>query len=356
MTAPAAPVLSARNNGNLTASLFWEAVEGATLYTVYRDAVLVDTTTALAFVDDGLTEDADYTYTVTATNGDGEGDPSNEEDIWAFVTEATGGGGSGGTSTLAEVLAAGNDPGSPGEIAAAADGVADGGFLNVTPGVDGAYGGGVSMASGGYNGTLGAAVTLSGAGLDGESVIPGSIAISTAGESSPADKALVGGTGAFAGSLVFAAVPAKVASVALTNAQIKALGAGTPVTIVAAPGAGKVIVLQRAMVWVNASVPYTTSGVSSSIVFAIGSTSVSNPMTGEDGTLYTLFGGEAGGSAFATCVGRAWATSGYAFFATDVENGALVLTGTNNSEGAFTDGNAANSGLVKVWYTIEDVL
>jgi cellulose 1,4-beta-cellobiosidase len=102
MTAPGAPILTARNNGNLTASLFWDEPEGEpTSYTIYRDAVEVGTTSALAYVDDGLSENTEYAYTVTATNGDGEGDPSNEEAVWAFVTAEDS---AGGSATGAQVI------------------------------------------------------------------------------------------------------------------------------------------------------------------------------------------------------------------------------------------------------------
>ncbi|MFF9347388.1 PHB depolymerase family esterase [Streptomyces sp. NPDC014734] len=71
-----------------SASLTWDAVEGAASYTVYRDGTKLASPTATTHTDTGLTAGTAYRYTVTAV--DGSGSPGTAS---APVTATTTGGG-----------------------------------------------------------------------------------------------------------------------------------------------------------------------------------------------------------------------------------------------------------------------
>lgn len=152
-------------------------------------------------------------------------------------------------------------------------------------------------------------------------------------------------------------VSLRVTEAALTNAQIKALGAGTVVNIVAAPGAGKVVVPFLAFLTIDATAAAYTGvnagatinlkyngGGSASAPLLESATQVSVALGADDEVTWATFGPRSGANGEAAV-----------YDASEGENLPLGLAGWNGGDGAFTGGNAANAGRVKVFYTIEDL-
>ena len=67
--APARPAISSSAPGSMT--LTWSAAARAEQYRVYRNGVLVQTTSALTWTDTGLADTSDYTYRLAGVNGGG---------------------------------------------------------------------------------------------------------------------------------------------------------------------------------------------------------------------------------------------------------------------------------------------
>ena len=72
---PASPSVTV-TNGNQEVALQWQPVPNATSYNVYRDGILIDSTTSTSFTQTDLTNGQTYTYTITAVNADGESLPA----------------------------------------------------------------------------------------------------------------------------------------------------------------------------------------------------------------------------------------------------------------------------------------
>lgn len=74
---PATPTLTA-TTGDSVVNLAWNTVADATNYNIYRGGVLLDSTTATNYTDEGLINGQAYIYTITAANENGESNHSNE--------------------------------------------------------------------------------------------------------------------------------------------------------------------------------------------------------------------------------------------------------------------------------------
>jgi len=89
-TPPSTPsILSAVANSSTQATISWEAATdniGVTGYNVYRDGILISTTTSLSYVDSGLTPSTAYSYAVQAV--DGAGNVSALSSATSVTTEA----------------------------------------------------------------------------------------------------------------------------------------------------------------------------------------------------------------------------------------------------------------------------
>ena len=150
------------------------------------------------------------------------------------------------------------------------------------------------------------------------------------------------------------------AEVALTDAQIKALGTEGPgaVEIVEAPGAGEWIHFVRGIITIDAATnAYGNLNASVSLYLAWDPTGTLASMGLDQSGLTGLFGGDTE-EALAVLLPTVAIDAGNLPVPayqdrSQVENLPLVLVAFNNGAGAFTGGNAANSGTVKVWYTIE---
>ena len=152
--------------------------------------------------------------------------------------------------------------------------------------------------------------------------------------------------------------PFLTAEVTLTDAQIKALGAGggsgVYTDIVAAPGTGKGLVFQAGFVVVDAAAgAYGNINAAAYMDFELNGGSSVSPQMPHD-NLVGLLGGDA---ELACATFPTWAPAGEVsyFDASQIENLPLSLFTYNASAGAFDGGNAANSARIKVWYTIEDL-
>ncbi|HEY6962531.1 MAG TPA: alpha-amylase family glycosyl hydrolase [Gaiellaceae bacterium] len=93
LTPPAAPAATLSGDGDGTASIAWNAVDGAASYDVFRSPVSgggyvkVGSTTATSFGDSGLTDGVPYYYAVEAVDAAGnESDPSNEVQALPHLT------------------------------------------------------------------------------------------------------------------------------------------------------------------------------------------------------------------------------------------------------------------------------
>ncbi len=70
-TPPVAPTIIAVNETSTSATVTWSRVSDAANYKVYKDNVLVNTTTTLTYTDTAVTEGATYTYKVSAVDAAG---------------------------------------------------------------------------------------------------------------------------------------------------------------------------------------------------------------------------------------------------------------------------------------------
>lgn len=160
----------------------------------------------------------------------------------------------------------------------------------------------------------------------------------------------------------------RVARTTLTNAQIKGLGSGTTVSVVGAPGAGKVIVPFSAFVTIDPTAgKYTGVNATATINLAyVGGSDAStvvaesNPEQPGEGSVSALLGLN-GEVTFASLGARAAVAAGggqvlaATYDASEGENLALGLSGWNGGDGDFTGGHASNTGRVQVLYTVEDL-
>ncbi|MET9501063.1 glycoside hydrolase family 18 protein [Streptomyces sp. NPDC006622] len=97
-TVPSAPSgLTVTGTTSSSASLAWNAVSGATGYSVYRDGTKVTAVTGTSATVTGLAAATSYSFQVTATNAAGE---SAKSAAVTGRTAATGGGGGGGGGTV----------------------------------------------------------------------------------------------------------------------------------------------------------------------------------------------------------------------------------------------------------------
>lgn len=133
------------------------------------------------------------------------------------------------------------------------------------------------------------------------------------------------------------------ATVPLTNADIIALGSEAPFEILAAPDQGSFYSIQFGLVAIDASaVPYGNIDASASMTIGASGARLSGGNNVQFGVLL-------GGDGVA-----AWMP--FVPVQTVGENDgdqSLILSVYNNGQGPFIGGDAANSGYVKVWYTLE---
>jgi len=157
--------------------------------------------------------------------------------------------------------------------------------------------------------------------------------------------------------------------IALTDANIKALPT-TPITLVAAPGSGFKILPHIVHIQINdAAGVYTNINATYAACFLyyLGDTSQWTNIGIVDDSVYTLTGFT---SMFAVAgihsktlppytdtptdgnTGVDW-VSANTIGSTLYDNKALAIAMDNNGSGVLTGGNAANSGKVTIYYTIE---
>jgi hypothetical protein len=140
--------------------------------------------------------------------------------------------------------------------------------------------------------------------------------------------------------------------VALTNADIIALGNQVAKTVVAAPAAGSYLNFVHGIVTVDATaVAYGNIDAQGTLGFGFTSNAASGVLDASG--IGGLLGGD-GEVAVATfppfTTGAALVNYGDA---SQVEALPLVLRCWNDNAGPYNGGDAANSGRAKVWYTVE---
>jgi hypothetical protein len=128
------------------------------------------------------------------------------------------------------------------------------------------------------------------------------------------------------------------AVVTLTNAQVLALRA-TPITLVAAPGAGKANIFERVQIEFDRTGAYTESTDN----LAVRYTNTSGVIVSDTIEM----------TGFADAAADAVITAGPAASPLVTTNAALVLH--NTGDGEFGGGNAANSWRVTTWYRVAGV-
>lgn len=148
------------------------------------------------------------------------------------------------------------------------------------------------------------------------------------------------------------------ADVPLTNAEIIALGTQVPFELVATPGLGSYLNFISGIIVIDASaVAYGGINAAGSWTITL-DTAVSCAIDVTSGILPGLLGGDDEAAVswlipnMVTSVGQV--VSSYAD-RSQVEDKPLSLTAWNNNAGAYSGGDAANWGRVKVWYTIESL-
>jgi hypothetical protein len=125
------------------------------------------------------------------------------------------------------------------------------------------------------------------------------------------------------------------ATVSLTNAQVLALRA-TPITLVAAPGAGKANLFERVTIEFDYTGAYTESTDNMAVKYTNGSgVAVSDTIES---------------TGFVDASADAVITAGAAASPLVTANAALVLH--NTGDGEFGGGNAANVWRVTTWYRV----
>lgn len=160
----------------------------------------------------------------------------------------------------------------------------------------------------------------------------------------------------------------RVATITLTDAQIKALPT-TPQTIIAAPGAGSYNnVLSYALnlntvagAYTNINTTYSTLQIETANGNWLGPVIVNDDTTTPDVTRLTGFLGAAhsafvrGPGAFLEAPGEpsGWIVPASPTQTTDYDNDLVRIAIDNNGSGALTGGNAANSLKITVTYTVE---
>ena len=82
---PAAPTGLSGSGGDLTASLTWTAVSGATSYNVYRGGVKIGSSATTTYVDTTVSNNVAYAYTVTAIKNSAESVASATVNVTPFV-------------------------------------------------------------------------------------------------------------------------------------------------------------------------------------------------------------------------------------------------------------------------------
>lgn len=147
-------------------------------------------------------------------------------------------------------------------------------------------------------------------------------------------------------------------TVTLTNAQIKALPT-TPVQILAAPGASKIIFPMAAWLRANWAADYTNIDAGAIVKLLINTeilTTLNNTVI--SGVTQLLAGGGPDGSNV-FLIGRQhinatnmFGTSG--IYDSDAANKPLTIEVTNGALGAFTGGHASNTLKITVYYVVVD--
>lgn len=150
------------------------------------------------------------------------------------------------------------------------------------------------------------------------------------------------------------------ASVELTDAQIKALPT-TGVTIVAAPGSGKIIVPVVATLLFTRTADYTN--IQATAVIKIQNTDGNKGIAPLNESFGLVSGLLAGGSSNFTSIGpygfvdvdNTENLSGTIAIPSEFENLGYQIKATNAAGGDFTGGNAANTLAVTLYYVVQDV-
>jgi hypothetical protein len=149
------------------------------------------------------------------------------------------------------------------------------------------------------------------------------------------------------------------ATVTLTDAQIKALPT-TGVEVVAAPGVGKGLICQSAVIHTNFAVAYTADADSSIGIcrpdgFPASFQLVAQSLLQATGELYTLLPGVTtpGAAVEGDFAGYAYVTE--SLTKTAIENKGLVVANFLTSSSDYTGGDAANTMTVTVYYSVFDV-
>src|SRR5205814_10100751 len=130
--------------------------------------------------------------------------------------------------------------------------------------------------------------------------------------------------------------------------------------VLAAPGLGKAVIFAHGIITINATAGvYTNIGGTAATFFDFeyhGSSSASGPLGNSAGQVTELLGGDAEVTiAIFTPLGSVVSSIPQAvvYDASELANLPLSVYGINAAAGAFTGGNAANTGRAKVWYSVE---
>jgi hypothetical protein len=145
--------------------------------------------------------------------------------------------------------------------------------------------------------------------------------------------------------------------VILTDDEIKALPT-TAVELVPAPGAGKAIICPMiynagvCMFITNLAVGYSNITFGSQIQFAIGDGSAIDSQFGGGSNFETLL---AAGNKMWAIASDYFQVSGQSSSVSELENKALNLAITQNTDGNFTGGDPANTIEITISYSIIDI-
>jgi hypothetical protein len=148
-----------------------------------------------------------------------------------------------------------------------------------------------------------------------------------------------------------------VKSMPITNTQILTLGAlGFEIEIIPAPGEGKFINFIMANFTLFVATPYTniTTTVSRNLTFSNTNDDMACAILNEDIDSLFTSGGRA---AFLPLLklGINAPQAAYLQILSQLNNQPLHFEYNNRGDGALTGGSESNNGLIKVWYTIEDI-